>query len=135
MKICLIILFAFSINFISCSNNNPISSNNHDLVEIQFDLQTGFVNVSVQIIENGKYYFNAFFKGIEPLAGPQASFITYLSQGDHYIITRRTPFNYTNIKKDTTKIMIGNSRKYWIGMGVYSDSLHVVVQNSAFIYI
>ncbi len=136
MKIYLILLFTFFVNFNSCSDEDSTSSNNDDLVEIQFDLQTGFDNVAVSITENDNNYFHAIFTGIESLAGPQASFITYLSEGGHNIKIIRTQLdNITNVRIDSCEFSIGSSDKYWVGMSIYSDSLHITIQDSSFFYL
>jgi hypothetical protein len=136
MKIYTILFMMCILHIIACSDDNPASSMSADLVEVQFDLHSGFYDVAVSIRENDTYYFEAFFTGIEPLAGPQASFTTYLATGEHCLIMRRRPFNfYSPSKYDTTKITVGDAEKYWIGIHAYPDSLHVVVQDSAFMYI
>ena len=138
MKMYVFIIFILSSYIISCSEDNPAASTDGDMVEVQFDLQTGFANVSLSIMEDDKYYFNAMFTGIELLAGPQASFTTFLPKGEHTFIIRRTQLdNFTSFKIDTCIFNIGKSDKYWIGIGVNSDSdsLFYIVQDSGFFYI
>ena len=138
MKVSVFIIFLFSIYIISCSEDSPTSSSDEDLVEVQFDLQTGFDNVSLSIMEDDRYYFNAMFTGIELLTGPQASFTTFLPAGEHTFIIRRTQLdNFTNFKIDTCMFNIGKADKYWIGIGVNSDSdsLFYIVQDFSFFYI
>jgi hypothetical protein len=133
-----IILIILFINFSSCSEDNPTSSNSENLIEVQFDLQTGFSDVALSIMEDNKYYFSGIFTGIELLAGPQASFITFLPQGEHDLVVIRTQLdNITNFKMDTCVVEIGESDKYWIGMGVNSNSdlLYFAVQDSGFFYL
>ena len=137
MKICILSIILF-LTFSACSEDNPVSANTENLTEVQFDLQTGFANVSLSIMEENKNYFGGMFTGIERLAGPQASFITFLAQGKHEFIIRRTQLdNITLFKMDTCEIDIGGSEKYWVGIGVNTntDSLYYVVQDSGFFYL
>ena len=131
------ILFSLSFILIACSKENTTCPIIDEKVEVQFDLQTGFGDNAVSIKIDDEYYFHAMLTGIELLAGPQASFTTYLLQGEHNLNIQRNHIDnyFGNAKLDSTVIFIGTAEKYWIGLSVYSDSLYISIQDSRFFYI
>lgn len=136
MKNCFHILCSFIFLFISCTKENSTCPGFDEKVEVQFDLITGF-NDEVSIKIDEKYYFTAIITGIEYLAGPQATFTTYLSRNEHdlYIYKREFDSIFRSPQIDSTKIVIGSSEKYCIGLSVYPDTMLIIVQDSSFFYI
>lgn len=130
------ILFIFSIlMFVCCSEDNGVEPN-IEFREVQFDLQNGFEDKSVSIIVDSTNHFSATLSSSVPLAGPQAYFNVLLEKGDHRLIIFGSELgNIYKVYTDNTIISIGESRKYFIGIGLYEDSIKVVVQDSSFFYI
>lgn len=128
-------LFASLLVF-SCTDEISTAPSLNELTEVKFDLQGGFQDGEVSIKIDDKHYFTAPFRGVQPTAGPQATFTTYISRGKHQIIVRRLiDFRISNLKTDSASIDIGSSEKYWVGLVVWEDSLYVQVQDSAFYYL
>ena len=128
-------LMLLMICFLSSCSENISDPNELTLTEVKIDLQTGFQNDDVYIRIDDKLYFYALFSGGERFSGPQASFITYLTKGQHEIEVRRLiNYNIYNIEFDSLFFEIESADKYWIGIGIWSDSLYISFQDSAFIY-
>ena len=129
-------VFTILFLLISCSKDNSTCPNYNEKVEVQFDLVTGFDDEVIIKIDD-KYYFSAIITGIEYFAGPQASFTTYLSRNEYnlYIRRRKLDSNLGTYQIDSTKIVIGTSEKYWVGLSASPDTILVIVQDYSFGYI
>jgi hypothetical protein len=136
MKLSFFIPFILSFLIVACFKENSTSPNIDKKTEVQFDLQTGFAD-EVHIKVDDKFYFHAISTNIEYTAGPQASFVTYLSKDKHkvFIYRKKIEGPFGDVQSDSTVISIGTSEKYWVGLSIYSDSLYFLIQDSSFFYI
>lgn len=133
----IIIIFAAIFILESCkeeSITNPVNDNDAILVKAQVDLQVGFAGKSVIITFNKESVYHSILSNVVSLAGPEATFITYIPKGaNNLFVYTQNPNLPSEYFIDSTIINIGNKEKYFLGLQI-SDSLKCIVQDSSFLY-
>lgn len=113
---------------------NSSQSNNCDLVKVRIDMIYGFFGKIVRLNINNNENFYAILSSAVSLAGPEASFSTYLVRGENkLIVSLGDPGNIHNFVRDSTTFFLGSKDKYFIGLG-FIDKIEVTIQDSAFVY-
>ncbi|KAA3616252.1 MAG: hypothetical protein DWQ05_10935 [Calditrichaeota bacterium] len=122
---------------LGCDDDNFIE-NTPDLAKINVDLQAGFEDHFVSVKFNDERYFSADLTELAPLAGPLATFVTYLKPGEYNCEI----FWQENVRQvgqpfflDSTIITIGNLDEYYLGIRAYSDTISVELKESPFSYL
>lgn|GEM_PF-3680526 len=110
-------------------------NNGAHLVNVQVDLQSGFAGKLVLIEINNNRVYYSILSELVSLAGPEASFSTYLPEGENniFVFTQSTT-NSQEKFSDSSRISIGHMEKYFVGLQI-SDSLKCIVQDSSFLYL
>ena len=120
---------------ISCTEENIVSPSD-ELVMVQVDLQYGFEGHLVSIEFSGDEYFRAELSESVPLAGPLATFSSHLPSGLNrlYAFWRADGYQIGPFYEDSVDFQLDDAERYFLGIGVYADTLDVAVQDSAFLY-
>lgn len=120
----------------SCTEENTVSPSD-ELVSVQVDLQYGFEGHLVSIEFNGHEYFSAELSESVPLAGPLATFSSHLPRGLNrfYTFWRADGYQIGPFYEDSVDFQLDDAERYFLGVGLYADTLDVVVQDSAFLYL
>jgi len=139
MRSFLAIMFAFSLPLvlINCNKDNVTDSGSSgsDLIEVKIDLQECLLDKLVIVRFNNNVYFKAFLsEHLSSMSGPLATFTTYLPRGTNKCKVFWGGINQSD-HSDSTDVYFGRLVKYYIGIGMYSDSLIVKVQETPFIYL
>jgi hypothetical protein len=115
------------------SVTNPVTENNN-LVKANVDLQSGFAGKIVVVEFNKERTYQSNLSNIVSLAGPEASFITYIQKGkNNLFVLTQNPELPSEYFADSTIINIGDKKEYFLGLQI-SDSLKCIVQDSSFFY-
>lgn len=122
---------AILVLFSSCSDNSVLAPR-IAYIESNIHLQMGFSNHRVIMYIDSLRAFDAALKNESPLAGPEASFITYLRQGEHQLVTLLID---STAWIDTTRFSLGLADRYFIGLQAVPDSMIMVIQDYPFIYL
>lgn len=131
----IILFFSF---FTGCESDDIVNpwlnkKSSMDLTEIRVDLQNGFAGKHSLVIINDEIYYNSILSDKIMLAGPEATFTTYLPYGSNTITVFTRSLNEHSEFIDSSRIFLGDKEKYFIGLQIY-DSLRCVVQDSSFLY-
>jgi len=133
----IIIIFAAIFILESCkeeSITNPVNDNDAILVKAQVDLQVGFAGKSVIITFNKESVYHSILSDVVSLAGPEATFITYISKGENNLfVYTQNPNLPSEYFIDSAIVNIGDKGKYFLGLQI-ADSLKCIVQDSSFLY-
>ncbi len=138
MKLITILIIITSI-FIceSCKEetiSNPVNYNDIILVKAQVDLQSGFAGKVVTIRFNKESVYHSILSDIVSLAGPEATFITYIPKGENNLfVYTQNPNLPSEYFIDSAIVNIGDKEKYFLGLQI-ADSLKCIVQDSSFLY-
>lgn len=126
---------------LSCEDNStysPIDDSQVDkteLVKVRLDMQSGFAGKIVSIYINDDQNYYSILSNLVSLAGPEASFSTYLPRGQNKLIVfLGDTHNIYNSFRDTTTFYLGSKEKYFIGLHI-TDKVEVTVQDSSYFYI
>ena len=114
---------------------NENQGNNNNLIKTQVDLQNGFAGKIAYISVNDERVYYSILSDLVSLAGPDASFTTYLPEGESSIVVRvQIPNSLTEFVVDSCRVSLKKKDKYFIGLQL-SDSLRCIVQDSTFFYL
>ena len=107
------------------------------LSKVQIDLQQGFEGHLVVLEINDEVYYRAELSESAQLAGPLASFSTYLPCGQNILkaFWQADGYQVGPYKEDSLLIELGDAKKYFLGISVSEDSLYCVIQDIAFAYL
>jgi hypothetical protein len=125
-----------SLFFLSCSEDDSLAGP-PPLAKTTIDLQFGFRSRGVDILADSNRIFFALMDSAELLAGPQASFVTYLSQGRHVLIVRRLTFASSPPPfSDTLTLVLSSLHDCFVGLQIAEgDTVAMVVQDHPFGYL
>ena len=134
-KIIMIILCAV-LGILSCNEDSVTNSTETvKLVKVRVDLQTGFGNKTVFIKFNDESAFSANLSNMEPLAGPIATFDSYLHEGENNLSLLMHDLSLqSEIFSDSCSFILGDKEIYYLGLQ-FSDTLRFVLQDSPFFYL
>ncbi|MBU1874567.1 hypothetical protein KJ688_12715 [bacterium] len=135
--LCLYFITVLLLIFLLGCDCDNITESNNDLAKVNIDLQYGFDDYFVIVRFDDESYFSADLTGVVPFSGPLASFVTYLSSGEHTckVFWREDygqigqPYNI-----DSTKIVIGDLEEYFLGIRAYNDTISVELRDTSFGY-
>lgn len=138
--IIILILLLISFTLISCIKEKIVNSNdelNCELVLVQIDFQSGVADNRIQIEFNDEIYFSSMFSKYVPLAGPMATFTTYLARGENklHIFGQLLSAPQQTYYQKNTFINIGSDDKYYIGIVLSSGDFVITVQENPFGYL
>ena len=129
----IVILGLILISF-ACTKENIVSPD-FNLVKTTIDLQMGFANHSVWLNIDTTRVFKALLSPASPLAGPEASFVTYLRQSSHQIVvTRVTIVSPITLYLDTLRLDLISPNDCYVGLVAIGDSVAMKVQDHPFGY-
>ncbi len=125
----------FIISLMGCESND-ITGVNNQFVDVKIDLQIGFDGHSVLLKFNGEDYYQANLSELVSLAGPIATFSTTLPRGNNncYAFWRSLK-QTTDWEEDSVLVFLGEADKYFLGYQIVNDTLNIIVQDSAFLYL
>ena len=140
MKLSLVAILTISLAlfFISCDEDN-VTGNGVTLVKVNVDLQLGFQDHFVKVKFNDTVHFSADLTPGVSLAGPLATFITYLPHGlNQCEVFWQENYGqaYQPFHLDSTDVYVGDSKEYYMGIRVSSDTTLVVeIREEPFYYL
>ena len=124
----LIILLLFN----SCTDESTTNSLD-ELIKARIDLQSGFAGNYVIIKGNDEIIFNAQLSESVPLAGPLATFTTYLPKGNNKMFILWT-LNYPFLR-DSIEFILEDTGNYFIGLQLLDDKIFFQIQDDEFHYL
>jgi len=119
----------------ACSKENTVAPD-ANIVKTTIDLQMGFANQSVRLYVDSIKLFQALLSSAYPLAGPEASIVTYLRQSLHRIVVARVTLDsISTLYLDTLQLNLTSSNDCFVGLVAVADSVIIKVQDHPFIYL
>jgi len=125
------VLFVLSLVVIlsSCSDDSAVGPT-AEFVQTTVDLQLYFGGHRVIVWIDSLRYFDANLKSGAYLAGPDATFITYLLRSEHRMIVAMID---TTVFVDTLHFSLGSAQRYFIGLQT-GDTISMRIQDHPFYY-
>ena len=121
---------------VSCKKETILTSQDN-MIPVDIDLQTGTENKHVKVYLNQQLSFQAYLPTSGSLAGPIASFSTFLPSNTKTMRVWWQSSSSSNgllFKQDSSVFNLSSSKKYYIGIEINNDTLKVVVQDIPFGY-
>jgi hypothetical protein len=134
-------IFVATLIVLGCQSNvtNPELTDDHRKsgIELQIDLIGGFAGNFARVDLNEEQQFYAQLSESSPFVGPEASFTikTFQKQNSIAVYWGCVEQPECVIFQDSHEVVLGDSKKYFIGLQVTGDSISVLVRDEPFLYL